>query len=102
MSINPPTTIFENIFADYFDYGGRHFLVIADRFSGWTDVFGISLGSNIAGAVALVRLLQTYFATLGVPDEISTDGSPEFTAFATQQFLKTLSVKHRVSSAYFP
>ena len=99
MPINPPTTLFEHIFADYFDYGGRHFLVIGDKFSGWINVFGTSLGSNIAGAATLVRLLRTYFAAFGVPDEISTDGGPEFTAFVTQQFLKTWGVEHRVSSA---
>ena len=102
MPTKPPTTPFKHILADYFDNGGRHFLVIRDKFSGWADVFGTSLGSNIAGAVALVRLLRTYFATFGVPDEISTDGGPEFTAFASQQFLKTWGVEHRVSSAYFP
>ena len=100
--INPPTTPFEYIFADYFDYSGRHFLVIGDKFSGSADVFGTSLGSNIADAADLIRLLRTYFATFGVPDEISTDGGPEFTAFVTQQFLKTWGVEHRVSSAYFP
>ena len=103
MPINPPTTRFEHIFADYFDYGGRHFLVIGDKFSGWADVFGTSLGSNITGAAALVRLLRThFFATFGVPDEILTYGVSEFTAFVTQQFLKTWGVEHRVSSAYFP
>ena len=94
---NPPTTPFEYIFADYFHYGRRHFLEIGDKFSGWADVFGTLLGSNIAGAAALVRLLLTYFGTFGVPDEISTDSGPEFIAFSTQQFLKTWSVKHRVS-----
>ena len=76
MPINSPTTPFEHIFADYFDHGGRHFLMIRDKFSGWADAFGTSLGSNIAGAAALVRLLRTYFATFGVSDEISTDGGP--------------------------
>ena len=47
MPINLPTTPFEHIFADYFDYGGLHFLVIRIKFSYWTDVFGTSLGSNI-------------------------------------------------------
>ena len=102
MPINPPTTPFEHIFADFFDYGGRHFLVIGDKFSGWVDVFGTSPGSNIAGAAALIRLVRTYFGTFGVPDEVSTDGGPEFTAYATQQFFITWGVKHRVSSAYFP
>ena len=40
MPFNPPTTPFEHIFADYFDYGGRHFLVIWDKFSGRADEFG--------------------------------------------------------------
>ena len=55
MPSNPPITRFEQIFADYFDYGGRHFLVIGDKFSGWADVFGTSPGSGISGAAALVR-----------------------------------------------
>ena len=58
-------------------------------------------GSSIASAAALIRLLRTYFATFGVADEISTDGGPKFSAFVTQQFLKTWVVKHRMSSAYF-
>ena len=94
----PPSTPFEKIFADYFDYGGRHFLVIGDRLS---DVFVTTVGSHVAGAAALVRLLRTYFATFGVPEELSSDGGPEFRASATQNFLQTWGVSHRVSSAYF-
>ena len=77
MFINVPTAPFKHFFANYFDYSGRHFfLVIVDKFSGQADVFGTSLGSSIAGAGALVRILQTYFETFGVPDEISPDGGP--------------------------
>jgi len=43
MPSSPPTTPFEQILADYFDYGGRHFLIIGDRFSGWADVLAILL-----------------------------------------------------------
>jgi len=52
-------------------------------------VFATSTGSRIAGAAALVRLLRTYFATFGAPDEIYTDGGPEFTAFVTEKFFRT-------------
>ena len=76
MPSNPTTTPFEQIFADYFDYGGRHVLVIGDKFSGWADVFGTFPGLGISGAAALVRLLRSYFGVLGIPEEISTDGGP--------------------------
>ena len=102
MHINQPTTPFEHIFVDYFDYDEHHFLVIGDKFSGWEDVFETSSGSSMAGAAASVRLLRTYYATFGVLNEISTDGGPEFTTFVTQQFLKTRVIERRVSSAYFP
>lgn len=99
---DPPSTPFEKIFADYFDYAGRHFLVIGDRFSGWTDVFATPQGSHISGAAALTRLLRSYSGTFGVPEELSTDGGPEFTASTTQDFLQIWGITHRISSAYFP
>ena len=99
---HPPTTPFEKIFADYFDYAGRHFLIVGDRLSGWSDVFSTPAGTTVTGANALVRLLRSYFATFGVPEEISSDGGPEFTAFVTQDFMRKWDIKHRVSSAYFP
>ena len=102
ISSDPPATPFEKIFAEYFDYGARHFLVIGDRFSGWADVFGMPSGTSVAGAAALVGLLRAYFATFGAPEEISTDGGPEFTAFVIKNFLQTLRVSHRVSSSCFP
>ena len=85
---HPPTTPFEKIFADYFDYSRRHFLIVEDRLSDWSDVFGTTAGTTVTGANALVRLLLSYFATFGVPEEISSDGGPEFTAFVTQDFMR--------------
>ena len=98
----PPSTPFEAVFADFFDYGGHHYLVIRDHLSGWVEVFGSTAGTNPAGAAGLVRHLRTFFGTFGVPEEISSDGGPEFTASSTQDFLRRSGVRHRISSAYFP
>ena len=76
----PPSTPFEAIFADFFDYGGHHYLVVGDRLSGWVEVFGSPPGSYLAGASGQVRYLRTFFATFGAPEELSSDGGPEFTA----------------------
>ena len=93
---------FQKILADYFDYAGRHFLIVGDRLSGWSDVFGTPAGTTVTGANALVRLLRSYFATFRAPEEISSDGGPEFTAFVRQDFMRKWDIKHRVSFAYFP
>lgn len=102
ISSPPPSTPFEAIFADFFDYGGRHYLVIGDRLSGWVEVIGSNTGSNMAGASGLIRHLRAFFAMFGVPMELSSDGGPEFSAGCTQDFLQRWGVRHRVSSAYFP
>ena len=97
-----PSTPFESIFADFFDYKGRHFLVVGDRLSGWVEVYSSTSGTSSAGASGLVRHLRSLFATFGVPEELSSDGGPEFLAGHTQDFLKRWGVRHRISSAYFP
>jgi len=98
----PPSTPFESIFADFFDYAGRHYLVIGDRLSGWVEVLGATSGTDYAGANGLIRHLRAFFATFGVPEELSSDGGPEFSSGATESFLRTWGIKHRISSAYFP
>lgn len=98
----PPSTPFEKIFADFFDFGGHHYLITGDRLSGWPEIFSTPTGSSKAGARGLIACLRSSFATFGVPEELSSDGGPEFTASITQDFLAKWGVKHRKSSAYHP
>ena len=95
-----PSSPFESIFADFFDFGGNHYLVAGDRLSGFTEVFHTPSGTSRAGSRGLVRCLRKWFATFGVPAEISTDGGPEFSSDFTAEFLRTWGVRHTISSAY--
>ena len=99
---DPPTTPFEKIASDYFHSGGYYYLVVADRLSGWPEVFKSPVGTPQSGAEGLIACLRNCFACFGVPNELSSDGGPEFSAHKTSDFLQRWGVHHRDSSAYHP
>ena len=99
--VSPPTAPFQQIFADFFEFAGHHYLILGDRFSGWSEIYSTPTGTQRSGANGLLRCLRSFFMTFGVPEEISSDGGPEFTAHITKQFLTQWDVRHRISSAHY-
>ena len=80
----PPSSPFENIYADFFDFGGYHYLVAGDRLSGFSEIFQTPSGTPNSGSVGLIKCLRKWFGTFGVPKELSSDGGPEFAADVTK------------------
>ena len=75
------------------------YIVIVDRFSNWPSV--IKTGGK-GGAEDLVKALRRYFQDFGVPEQLTSDEGPEFTALKTQDFLRKWGVEHRTSLVYYP
>ena len=82
----PPATPFEAFFIDFFDYGGRHYLVVGDHLSSWVEILSSTSGTNLAAG--LVRHLRSSFDTFSVPEELSSYEGPEFTPKHTEDFLR--------------
>ena len=83
--------------ADYFDLAGKHYLVIADRLSGWPEVIQVTKGT---GAASLCSPLRQMFVRFGVPADCSSDGGQEFTSNAVKDLFQSWGVHHIVSSAF--
>ena len=77
-----PAYPFQCLCADYFTYKGVSYLVIVDRYSNWPIVEKATDGAN-----GLVKLLKNTFTTFGAPEELASDGGPEFTASESRKCL---------------
>ena len=95
-----PTAPFQAISTDYFKFEGKWYLLTVDRFSNWPDLREAPVHSANSGAKGLIKAYRQLFATFGVPEELSSDGGPEYTSKEFQDFLKLWGVRHRLSSAY--
>ena len=94
-----PSRVFQAVSADYFAWGGRTFLVYADRLSGWPFV------SHVTGEATsrdLICSLRQMFAITGVPNTLRTDGGPQFAARTTREFLRRWGVEHEISTPHYP
>ena len=86
-SVPPPNPDYpmQLIATDYFNYAGKNYLVIVDRYSGWPVV---RLCKDET-AKELVRALREFFCRYGVPEQLGPDSGSVYTLSTTQGFLKT-------------
>ena len=95
--ITPPEYPFQQLCCDYFTFNNHDYVVIVDRCSNWPMVF-----RSENGADGLIKRLREVFVTFGIPEELTSDGGPQFTSGKTQQFLKSWGVRHQLTSVANP
>ena len=92
-----PDYPFQMISSDSFTYNSKEYVVIVDRYSIWPMVY-----RSESGAEGLIKRLWETFVTFGIPEEMISDGGPQFTAGKTQNFLSAWGDRHRISSVANP
>ncbi|XP_062589262.1 uncharacterized protein K02A2.6-like [Saccostrea cucullata] len=88
----------QRVHIDYAEYKGQSFLVIVDSYSKWLEVIPVksTTSSNT------IEKLRTWFASVGIPEEIVSDNGPQFTSSEFQDFMKHSGVKHTLVPPYHP
>ena len=94
-----PEFPFQMICMDYFTINHHSYLVCVDRFSGWPCVYHFP---GEATSTSLINVCRELFTTYGAPEEIASDGCPQFKATRFGQFLFNWGIHHRKSSAEYP
>ena len=82
---------------DYFELTGCYYLVIADRYTGWPELY-----RQNGKAITLTKTCRNLFAQFGIPEEIASDGGGPLSSYEWSQFLKQWAIRWRKSSANFP
>ena len=100
MSDPPPSRVFEDVSVDLFAYSGNHFLVYADRLSGWTTV-DAWIGRDLCTR-DVIWSLRRNFIDFGVPVRIRTDGGLQFASQEFAKFAEKWDVKHVKSTPHYP
>ncbi|XP_062594180.1 uncharacterized protein K02A2.6-like [Saccostrea cucullata] len=88
----------QRVHIDYAEYKGQSFLVIVDSYSKWLEVIPVksTTSSNT------IEKLRTWFASVGIPEEIVSDNGPQFTSSEFQDFMKHSGVRHTLVPPYHP
>ena len=87
---------FERVGADILDSGGKHYLCLIDRFSGFP--FALQLSSMTCAAV--IKALNKVFMDFGYPKTIRTDNGLAF-GHDFGVYCKSHGIKHETSSPHF-
>lgn len=88
---------FQHLSADHLDFGGYSYGIIVDRFSNWLKIY-----RGQGGASTFVKVLRQLCDDFNVPESITTDGGPHYTAHDTLQFFEQYGIRHRLTSVANP
>lgn len=94
-----PKKPFERIHCDYAGpFLGVYFFICVDAFSKWPEVHILKEIST----ESTIPILQSIFASFGLPVKIITDNGAQFTSHKFQEFCKSNGIIHKRSAPFHP
>ncbi|CAM1305641.1 Uncharacterised protein r2_g1550 [Pycnogonum litorale] len=94
----PAAEVWQRIHLDYAAFNGKNFLVLFDAGSKWMEAAQMTSTSSHA----TLRTLYSWFSRFGFPEEIHTDGGPQFRSYEFRSKLSEWNIKSTISPPYHP
>ena len=85
-----PDRPWQKIDCGLFTFGGKEYLLTVDYFSKWVEI-GLLRDSSMSFEV--ITSLKSTFARYGIPDEVISDNSPQFSSRKFKQFAESWEFK---------
>ncbi|KAL7849761.1 hypothetical protein SRHO_G00191100 [Serrasalmus rhombeus] len=93
-----PDLPWQKLAADLCEFKDRHYLIVIDYFSRWLEILHLpKTNSEI-----VIEKLKSIFTRYGIPEELMTDNSPQFSAEQFRNFTAEYDFQHVTSSPHFP
>lgn len=93
-----PTKPWQIVGSDLLQYANRHYIILADYYLGWPEVYFLSSPSS----KCVIDATKECFARNGVAEEIVSDNGPQYSSRDYKQFSTEWEFKHTTSSPHYP
>merc|ERR1711951_93086 len=90
----------ERVHIDYFEYKGKHVLIMVDAFS--KKIWCHYLGKDTMAATTCAALFNWFCSETGSPTTLVSDNRPQFTSKLFADKMKLWNIKHIFSPPYHP
>lgn len=84
---------------DLCEFKKRSYLIVVDYYSRYIEICDLSKSSTSA---VVIGKLKNMFAKYGCPEEVRSDGGPQYTSQEFKHFAKEYCFRHVTSSPHFP
>ena len=78
-----PEYPFQDVVSDLFSLNGHHYLIYADRLTGWTE---LKYFNRDPASSNIISFFREVFQRFGVPMELSFDGGPNISSTEALKF----------------
>ena len=98
MQHETPEHPWQNVATDLFQWAGKDYLLVVDRYSGYPE---IALLSNTSSSV-VIKHMKSIFARHGIPVEVLSDNGPQYSSGLFKKFSTEWGFIHKTSSPLYP